>query len=763
MTILRLPPQKKSYRSKNKEWREENMQVIDAGISYAQSGHVRRSITEKYINARLYDGQLTMSDVLETVSSAGVLNAYVPKTIQHRPIIRPKIELLVGEASKEPFSWSVMVTDPASISAKEETKKKMINDKITELLKSELTEEELAVKLKDLSLYFKYTWKDAKEVRATKILKYFEQKLKLEEKWIEAMIDKLVQGEQFMMFDIVGKTVEAQKIDPKKVFTLYSGESNSVADANIIIIEEYWPTGRVIDHYYEDLTPDEIDRINEGTLNQEPNVRYDNSISMSVDGLLLDNVLSEVSLNNRDFVSNRAYTDRYGNLRVVRALWRSQKLVKVVSGTDPVTGEQYERTMSEEYTPNPLYGESIKKVWVGEWWQGAKIGSMYKRIQPRPVQFTSMGNLSKGHPGIVGRFNSTSGGKVISFLGKMKPYQYLYDIVWDRLLDALKKDLGNIVEMDMAKKPVGWETEKWLHYAYKGGIMFIDSFKEATKGAAMGKIAGQFNTTGKTISTSRGEYIQQHVNLLEYIKRELGDVGGITPQREGQVSPSASVGGTERSVLASNNSTAYEFYSHEQFKLECLNILLETAKVALRGNKELAQVILDDFSIEMFDIDGDDFIDSDYSVFITTNRKSQKLEQSLETYGQAFMQNGGKFSTVLDILFSDSIAEKRRKIELAESEMTAQAQQANEAQIKAQQEAIAREDKNKELDRDLKRYEIDQVNTTKLQLGLLSSEDEDKRVAADLVKTAESAVTQKNKMVSAERIASTKEKKKEGQ
>lgn len=761
MAILRLPPQKKAYRAKTKAWREENMDVIDAGTSYHNNDYVRRSMREKYINARLYDGHLTMSDVMATVSSAGVLNAYAPKTIQHRPIIRPKIELLLGEASKEPFSWSVMVTDPMSISAKEETKKAKINEKVTKLLESQLSEEELAAKLKDLSLYFKYTWKDAKEVRATKILKYFEQQCKMEQKFNEAMLDKLTQGEEIVLFDIVGKTVEAHKLDPKKVFTLYSGESNSIVDSDVIIIQEYWPVGRIVDTYYDDLTPSEIDELNLGTVNQENYNRMDNTITMSADGILLDNVINDVETNNNSFVTNRALIDQYGNVRVLRAIWRSQKLIKVVSGVDPQTGEPYEKTMSEEYVPNPLFGESVKKMWVGEWWQGTKIGGhMYKRIMPRPVQFNSMGNLSKGHPGIVGRFNSVSGGKVMSFLSKMKPYQYLYDITWDRLLDALKKDLGNIIEMDMAKKPAGWETEKWLHYAYKGGILFVDSFKEATKGAAMGKVAGTFNTTGKTISTSKGEYIQQHINLLEYIKKELGDVGGITPQREGAISPSANVGTTERSVLASNNSTAYEFYTHEQFKLECMNVLLETAKVALKGNKELAQIILDDFSIELFDIDGDDFIDSDYSVFLTTSKKSQEIQKSLELYSQAFMQNAGSMGTVMDILFSDSIAEKRRKIELAESEMKSDAQQAAAAEQELVTKKIEQEAADKQAERDLKKYEIDTNNATKLQLGLLASESDERGRIQDTVDKAVDSELAREKMKNDKAIAKDKQNKK---
>ena len=760
MINVRQPAQKKRYKSKDKAWRKENMDAFDKGITYQNSRDVRESIKEKYINSNLYDGILNMADVDLTVASAGVLNAYTPKKIQHRPIMRPKIELLLGEATKEPFSWSVMVTDSASISSKQEEKKKAIDEKITKLLKDpSLSEEQLRKKMKDSALYFKYTWKDAKEVRATKILKYFVQKTKLTEKFNECMLDKLVLGEEMIMFDVVGNTIEAIKLDPKKVTTLQLGDSNDIAQASVIVIEEYWSVGKIVDFFYDELSPKEIDDLNKGVNTSASEDMYDdtNVINMGSDGILLDNMVNAAYMQEGQRGSSGSYINQDGDFRVLRVLWRSQKLVKEVTGIDPETGDDYTKIMSEEYKVNPLLGEHAKNIWVGEWWQGSKIGSdLYKGIKPRPAQFTSIGNLSKGHPGIVGKFNSVSGGKVVSFLSKMKPFQYLYDIVWDRLLDAIKKDLGNIVEMDMAKKPAGWDTKKWLHYAYKGGIMFVDSFKEATKGSATGKLAGHFNTTGKTISTSNGNYIQQHVNLLEYIKKEMGDIVGVTPQREGAVAASATVGTTERSVMASNNNTAYEFYMHEQFKLESLQVLLETAKVALANNKELMQIVLDDFSIELFNVEGDAFLDSDYSVFLTTSKKSKEMEASLERYSQAFMQNGGGFATVLDIAFADSIAEKRRRIEISEAEIKQEASQAAEAENKVLAERTAAEIADKEAERTLKKYEIDQDNNTKIRIKDMELSGNQNKLANDTANKAQDVQVQREKMVSDETIARDK-------
>ena len=90
------------------------------------------------------------------------------------------------------------------------------------------------------------------------------------------------------------------------------------------------------------------------------------------------------------------------------------------------------------------------------------------------------------------------------------------------------------------------------------------------------------------------------------------------------------------------------------------------------------------------------------------------MKNSLERYSQAFIQNGGGLSTVLDILFSDSIAEKRRKIEGAENEMRQEKAAQNDQAIKAQDRALEQQAQEKQQDIEVKLYEVDSNNATKV-------------------------------------------------
>ena len=61
-------------------------------------------------------------------------------------------------------------------------------------------------------------------------------------------------GEEIYKVDIVGGEPTLKKLNPSKVRVFKSGYSNKIEDADMIIIEDYWSPGRIIDTYYDVLT-----------------------------------------------------------------------------------------------------------------------------------------------------------------------------------------------------------------------------------------------------------------------------------------------------------------------------------------------------------------------------------------------------------------------------------------------------------------------------------------------------------------------------
>jgi hypothetical protein len=155
-------------------------------------------------------------------------------------------------------------------------------------------------------------------------------------------------------------------------------------------------------------------------------------------------------------------------------------------------------------------------------------------MRPRPVQYNRLSNPSRCHFGIVGSIYNLNNNKPFSLVDRMKPYNYLYDVVHDRLNKMLAKNPGKIIKVDLAMIPSGWTMDKYMYFLKTSNIAVVDSFKEGSIGAATGKIAGALNTNSSgVIDAELGNSIQMNINLLEFIKEEMSEVAGISKQREG--------------------------------------------------------------------------------------------------------------------------------------------------------------------------------------------------------------------------------------
>ena len=284
-----------------------------------------------------------------------------------------------------------------------------------------------------------------------------------------------------------------------------------------------------------------------------------------------------------------------------------------------------------------------------------------------------------------------------------------------------------MVKLDLAMVPKGWEVEKWLHYAKTMHIAVIDSFKEGNIGPAKGKLAGNMaNNSSGSIDAETGNYIQQQINLLEFIKMEMSDVAGIARQREGQVSNRETVGGVERANLQSSHITEWLFIIHDDVKKRALECFLETAKIALKGRSKKFQYILSDMSMKVMDIDGDEFAECDYGLVVDNGNGTQDLNSKLDTLAQAALQNQTlSFSSIIKLYNSSSIAEKTRMIEKDEEKLQQQQAQSQQETLQAQQAA-------NQAQLDMKMQELqarDQINIrdneTKLLIAQMGTQIED--------------------------------------
>jgi len=739
-----FPPQQLPFSRKNKAWRKRNIDFAD-DKSFLRCSLTRKSVLGMKINYDLLNGRLHMDDLKALVNPYNLETQFIPDGIQHYPVLNSKLQVLRGEESKRVFDFRVTVTNPNAVSEIEESKRREFIEKLQQAVAdTSQTEEQFNQEMEKLQDYFTYEWQDMREVRANQLLNHYMKELEVSQLFNQGFLDAMTVGEELYQCDIVGGEPVIEKLDPMKVRILRSGCSNKVEDADMIVIEDYWSPGRVIDTYWDCLSKKDMEYI-EKAPDQEGAGLYDSMDNIDprrgfVHGVMLGDETAAnggfpfdpMTLFDAETDLSLSPYDMAGNIRVLKVYWKSRRKIKKVKSYDPETGEERFSFYPETYVTDYDAGEEEQSFWINEAWEGVKIGSdIYVNMRPRPVQYNRLSNPSRCHFGIIGSIYSVNGKEPFSMVDMMKPYNYLYDIIHDRLNKLLAKNWGKIMRLDLAKVPKGWKMDKWMYYAMVNNIAVEDSFKEGNIGAATGKLAGGLNnaSTG-VIDAGLGNEIQQYLSLLEVIDSHMGSVAGISKQREGQISNRETVGGVERATLQSSHITEWLFFTHESVKKRVLECLLETCKIAMKGKSKKFSYILSDGSERLADIDGDEFAECDYGLAVDNSNGVQELNQKLDTLAQAALQNQLlDFSTVMRLYTTTSLAEKQRMVEANERRVREQQQQQQQQQQQMQMQQLEQQaqTESQKMQTDYLMHQED--NETKLLVAQVNSQAEEKRFA----------------------------------
>ena len=684
--LINLPPQQLPFSKKNKAWRKRHLDWADSKTFFNYS-LVRKSVIHKKINYDLLNGKLHMTDLELVLNPENIKAGFVPDRIQHYPIMNSKLNVLRGEESKRVFDYRVVVTNPNAISEIENNKKGELLQRLQQLIAdTSQSEEEFNHELEKLNDYYTYEWQDMREIRANALLNHYVKEYNIPLLFNNGFMDAMAVGEEIYQCDIVGGEPVIERLNPLKVRIFKSGYSNRIEDADMIIIEDYWSPGRVIDTYYDVLSKKDMeyieklpDHVGQASVDSMDNIDerfgYVNNHmvgeEISTDGFYFDpfNLFS-------DSISNSLLPyDLAGNLRVLRVYWKSRRRIKKVKSYDPETGEEVYNFYPETYIIDKDAGEEEQIFYINEAWEGTKIGTdIYVNMRPRVVQYNRLSNPSRCHFGIIGSIYNLNDSRPFSLVDMMKQYNYLYDAIHDRLNKMMAKNWGKILKLDLAKIPKGWDVEKWMYYARANGLAVEDSFREGNIGASTGKLAGALNNASSGV-----------------IDAEFG------------------------------NSI-----QHDDVKKRVLECFLETAKIALKGRSKKFQYILSDNSIRVMDIDGDEFADADYGLVVDNSQGIQELSQKLDVLAQAALQNQTlSFSTIMKLYSSSSLAEKQRLVEKDEQAIQERNAQAQQQQLESQQQIAQIEAEQRQAELQQKEQANIRDNETKLMIAQIQANNKD--------------------------------------
>ena len=691
-----FPKQKLSYKSKNVKWAAKCV-AWGADRNVIQYSPVRNSVMHQQINYDLLNGKIHMDDIKMIVNPYNITAGFIPEKIQHYPIMNSKLRVLHGEESKRVFDYRVVVTNPTAITDMQERKKSEIMQRMQQIIAdNSSSEEEFQQNAQQLEYWSNYTYKDFREIRANAILSHYSREQNFTSIFNSGFMDAMAVGEEIYQVCVIQGEPVLKKLNPRKVRVYQSGFSNKIEDADMIVIEDYWSPGRIVDTYCDILKPKDIDYIENYFMKKQglsTDGQYDDTAGFINVSDIDDNhaTIHDLFGESEYNIENSMPYDFYGNIRVCQVYWKSYRKIQKVKSYDPQTGEETFTLHTEDYVPNTDAGEESTTMWINQAWQGVKIGeSLYVNMGPCPIQFNRINNPSRCHFGIIGSIYNINDDKPYSMVDIMKPYNYMYDVVYDGLLKLLSRNHGKIIRLDFAKIPEKWGVDKWLTILKTAGVAVEDSFKEGNRGMATGKLAGSLNNASSgVVDAEMSQSILAQIQILEFIKNEMSEVAGISKQREGQISNRETVGGVERATLQSSHITEWLFVTHDDLKKRVLEAFIEVSKAAAKGRTIKFQYILPDSSNRLMEIDGDEYSECDYGIVVDNSPESQELKANLPQLVQAGLSSRmTTFSSAMKIWSTQSLAEKQRMIENDERMMQQQQQQQMQMQQEIQQKQI---------------------------------------------------------------------------
>lgn len=748
-----FPRQKLPLSKKGKKWQEDCVNYIIGEGNVTSGGNSTSYYGELQTYYNLYNSIFDEKDFKSITNPFKVEDGF-PATPHDFNIIRPKVDLLIGEETKRPLNFRVIRTSQEATSEMQEKEKQMILQYIEAAITAKMIPEEAQqfqeqlqsgeiMPPEQIAKYMDKDYKDIVENTAYHSLTYLREKLDLDNEFIKGWKDGLISGREIYYVGVLNAEPYAERVNPICFSYDKSPDLDFIEDGSWCCRKMRMPITEVYDRYYDKLEEKDLDRLEE-MIGSTPgrNLGDRSPVDMGIQLRIYDNPIFEGS--GKSLVN------------VWHCCWKSFKKIFYVTTTDDA-GQPQINIVDETYQPvgNEV---SVEPDWIIEVWEGYRAGSdLYFGIQPIEYQHVSIDNPNSQKLPYCGAIYSNTNSKPRSLVSILKPLQYMYIVLWYRLELAIARDKGKVVNMDITQIPKSMNISpaKWMHYLSSVGVNFINPYEEGWNipGREGGKPA-QFNQI-TALDLTMSNVIAEYIQLMDKIEELAGTISGITQQREGAVSTSEMVGNVERSVVQSSHITEPLFWVHNQCKRRVLNMLLNTAKGAWEETgKQKLQYIFDNGERAFLDITPK-FYYEDMDVFVSDTSKDLENIQKLQQLIQPAMQNGASLLEAAEILTNDNfnIIKQKLKDMQTRQEQIQQQQQEAEAQQQQQLQQMQNESKQQELmlqeaQMDLQRYQIDQDNQTKIAVAQINAYrgteelDQDQNGIPDPVEIGKQAIEQ---------------------
>ena len=700
----KIPRQKLSINKKTKKWGEECVEAF-ISLSNTGSGHSKHKDELKMLYD-YYNGVIDEADYKYVLKPYGKSRKNFPSEMRNYPIIKPIIDLLLGEKSKRPLNYTVTVQNSDAITIKKQKK----SDALAQNLRQKFLQEVQALGIdiganmdeiptpKHIADMFEMNYIDNRAILGQQAMNFIMQHQEVYDKVQKAWFHYLVTGEAYTHRGVRNGDPFYEILNPLDVDYDLDPDLEFVEDGDWALVRKYVHASSVIDAYYESLTDQQVLELEEPRHSETD--------------------ISFLYANSRNKNEN-SYRNRL--IEVINVYWKSRKRIGFLTYMDPETGALEEIEVEDGFRmPAELKeaGAKVDYTWVNEVWEGTRIdGRFYVNINPIRHQRISLDNPSKCKLPINGRRYSDTNAKNISLVKLGIPYQLNYNIYKYRLELAIARSKDIIAQFDINMIPKKWDMDKFMYYVEGTGIAWVDYNKEGI----------QLNPQHQSVLDMSIKTISQYVTLLESILVEWEKISGVSRQRQGEIGAYEGKASSQQAILQSSHITEDLFRKFERMEQRDFQALLDYSKEAwLTGKKGM--FVMPDGTTDFLNVDTFDHMEAEYGIFVSDAGKDQEKLQNIKGLTQAMMQNGAKPGDIAEMLDSDSFTQIKKNLKLADKATS----ELEQAQQQAQQEMQQQQLEAEQLKLQAENVEREKDRQKDIEIALISAESKDQSDANSL-------------------------------
>jgi len=660
---------------------EHTKQVVDY---FVESAWFQDQTTSNSGNYRdmyiLYDAYNTFlpeenfNYITNPLNSSRADRASFPARIRPYSIIRPNVDLLLGEWDKRPFNYTVVVTSNDVMSKAEKHIQSAVVGALEQMFINEMNQQGMATGVPsqeveipaDIKAKKQQGFKDARAERAQNVIDRARRENYLDQEWKRMFKDWIIVGEVYSFRGVMNDDLFYERVSPLDIDYDKAPDNEYVEDGAWVVRRKYMLPSDIVSQFWKELEEYDIDELEEMDSTTTFSSTYYNTLFGNTYRTEEDLKRTKIPVFHCNFkyyvkVGILTYHDEYGQMQQME--------------------------VDETYKVDEALGESIEWFWPTETWEAYRIDtgsshgddasatSIYLGVRKISEERSKINNMSYTKLNYNGLRFSDTHSRNISIVEMGMPYQIMYQILHYKTELTIAKSKGKIALLDINTIPNGdgWDEEKFFYYAEAMGFGLIDRNQVGTD-----KTWNQY----QVLDLGLYEHIKNLIDIMEYVKGEWDQLVGITPQRKGQTSASETATGVATAKYQSAIVSERSFTRFEEFLQRELQAVVDYSKYTSKGT-EKEPFYRDDFTIELLNVTPEEYMEAEYGVYVSNSAKDledlQMMKQILPNMASQNMSPGD----MADMIMSRNISKLKSTLDLKE----AKEQEAAAGAAKNEQEA----------------------------------------------------------------------------